>query len=296
MRKATFLFLAVGALLAACEKEVVGVKLPGSERQLVVNCLISPDDQYITAFVARSRPVFGDRDLADTLVEDATVTLSDGTLTIQLLYDDSQQAYLYEPAAGSSPLFTIVPGRSYTLGVTTPRGEAATAACTVPAALEVPPTVFADSAREAYHDGYYYRMRMSWPDPPGRVNYYRAAGWLEEVTSQNQDGTSVNWRSAPVDWRAEETISDAGQDGQLLVSPWGNWRGRYSYETSLRTSINAHLLHTDRHYYHYHRSVRRAKQSQANPFAEPVLIYSNVTGGLGVFGAYTRTTAIVRIK
>jgi hypothetical protein len=42
--------------------------------------------------------------------------------------------------------------------------------------------------------------------------------------------------------------------------------------------------------------VRRAVQSQTNPFAEPVLVYSNVTGGLGVFGAFTRTTTSVRIK
>ncbi len=295
MRKAAFLFLAMGVLLAACEKEVVGIKLPGPERQLVVNCLISPDEWYIRVFAARSLPGFGDRNLPDTLVRDAIVALSDGTLTIQLLYDESHKAYVYEPWVRSTPRFTIVPGRSYALRVTTPRGEVATAACTVPAALEVPITVFPDSAWDTYRNGYYYRMRMSWPDPPGQVNYYRVGGWQEKVTSLYQDGTPANMSSSPVDWEAEETISDAGQDGQRLISPRGNWR-RWPLDSSIQLSLHAQLLHVDEHYYKYHRSLRRTIQSQANPFAEPVLIYSNVTGGLGVFAAYTESTVRVKLK
>jgi hypothetical protein len=159
----------------------------------------------------------------------------------------------------------------------------------------VPIEVFADSARYASSQQFYYRMRMSWSDPTGSGNFYRISSELEEVTSLLFDGTPGSKSVSPADWEAQETISDQGQDGQLLVSPRGNWR-RFSSETSLCTTIHAHLLHTDEHYYNYYRSVRRAKQRQANPFAEPVLIYSNVTGGLGVFGAYTRTTTSVRIK
>ncbi len=96
-------------------------------------------------------------------------------------------------------------------------------------------------------------------------------------------------------WEDEEEISDQGQDGRQLISPRGNLQ-RYSPEPTLSVSIYAHLLHTDPHYYHYHRSIHRAKRSQANPLAEPVLIYSNITGGLGVFGAFTGTIASVKIK
>jgi hypothetical protein len=60
--------------------------------------------------------------------------------------------------------------------------------------------------------------------------------------------------------------------------------------------LQASLLHTDRHYYQYHLSVRGASRSQDNPFAEPTLIYSNVTGGLGIFAAYNRTAFAMQLK
>lgn len=64
----------------------------------------------------------------------------------------------------------------------------------------------------------------------------------------------------------------------------------------LDITLHAYLLHTDEHYFLYHRSVRNASYSQDNPFAEPVLVYTNVEGGLGVFAAYNRTTQVVKLK
>jgi len=289
------LLVALGVLLGACRKEVEGFDLPESDAKLVVHCFISPHDEYLTASVTRSAPVLGAGSPADTLVEDATVTLSDGVRSVLLPYDKDQNAYVYQVRADRGGDLEIKSGTSYRLQVTTPRGETAMATCTVPGELNLPVTVFPDSAWDASFQKYYYRMRMSWPDPPGQGNFYRIRGELEVVTSLYYDGTPASTSISPADWEAGETISDEGQDGQQLNSPRGNWR-RFSSETSLRTTVDAHLLHTDEHYYYYHRSVRRALQSQTNPFAEPVPVYSNVTGGLGAFGAYTRTTTSVRIN
>jgi hypothetical protein len=99
----------------------------------------------------------------------------------------------------------------------------------------------------------------------------------------------------PAEWEAAEWVSDEDRDGGLLVSPRGNCHVN-GWKPFISCSLYASVLHTDVHYYRYHASVRRAGQSRANPFAEPVLVYSNVTGGLGVFGAYTRTTTSVRIN
>lgn len=289
------LLVALGVLLGACRKEVEGFGLPESDAKLVVHCFISPQDEYLTASVTRSAPILGAGNPADTLVEDAAVTLSDGVRSVLLPYDKDHKAYVYQVRADREGDLKIKSGTSYRLQVTTPRGETATATCTVPGELNLPVTLSADSAWDAYTQQYYYRMRVSWPDPPGQVNYYRVAGWKEEVIRVSADGTPTGIGHSPAQWEAEETISDQGQDGLRLVSPRAHWRGS-GFQSLLRTSLNASLLHTDPHYYHYHRAVRRAGQSQANPFAEPALVYSNVTGGLGVFGAYTRTTTAVRIK
>ncbi|HEX8530063.1 MAG TPA: DUF4249 domain-containing protein [Cytophagales bacterium] len=279
----------LGFLLGACRKEVEGFVLPESDAKLVVHCFISPDDPYLTASVSRSRSVFANQSPADTLVRDATVTLSDGVNAIRLPYDTSWQAYVYMMRHTPNDSFPIKSETTYALRVTTPRGEVVTASCAVPAALDVPITIYPDSVWDAYYQQYYYRMRMSWPDPPGQDNLYRVAGWSEEKIS------SSSMVVPPARWEAAAEISDQGLDGRQLMSPWGVMQ-RYSTDPTLGVTIYARLLHTDPHYYRYHRSVYLAKQSQANPFAEPVLIYSNITGGLGAFGAYTETTTSVRVK
>jgi hypothetical protein len=264
MRKAAFLFTALGVPLAACEKEVVGIGLPEGEGKLVIQCFMSPQDERLTAFVSRSRPVWSPSIPADTLVTNATVTLSNGVRTIRLPYSGySGEYYYYQKDALNTP-FDIIPGDSYMLKVTTPRGEVATALCTVPAALNIPITVSTDSAWDAYNQRYYYRMRVSWSDPPGRGNYYRVAGWQEEVTSFYQDGTPADRYTSPVDWEADETISDAGQDNQQLTSPCGNWL-RFGSGLSPPIFIHASLLHTDEHYYRNHCSLRRARPKPDQP-------------------------------
>lgn len=103
--------------------------------------------------------------------------------------------------------------------------------------------------------------------------------------------------------------SDLNQDGQSVTSPKGiipNYLN-YTYFDSLSNgyyggnvpitkrpvSVNGMLLHVDKNYYDYHRTLQQQNDIDGNPFAEPVLISTNIEGGLGCFGAYNRTTKTV---
>jgi hypothetical protein len=55
-------------------------------------------------------------------------------------------------------------------------------------------------------------------------------------------------------------------------------------------NIRIGLLNVDEHYYRYHTTLRL--YSGDDPFSEPAPIYSNIVGGLGVFGAYNKTTVV----
>jgi hypothetical protein len=107
VKRTTLLSLlpALGFLLGACEKEVVGIRVPTGNEKLAVHCFISPQDEYITAFVSRTRGVYESKNPADTLVRDATVNLSDDVQTIRLLYDESHKAYLYGHRGHGSQAF-----------------------------------------------------------------------------------------------------------------------------------------------------------------------------------------------
>ncbi|MDX5319932.1 MAG: DUF4249 family protein, partial [Bacteroidota bacterium] len=48
------------------------------------------------------------------------------------------------------------------------------------------------------------------------------------------------------------------------------------------------LMSLDEHLYKYQTTFDAAESAQDNPFAEPVIIYSNIEGGIGIFGGLNR--------
>ncbi|CAA9212959.1 MAG: hypothetical protein AVDCRST_MAG56-10 [uncultured Cytophagales bacterium] len=283
------LLLALVCLLAACEKEVTSLKLPGADSQLVVNAFISPQDTVLEVAVYESKPVVGERPgSASDIIRDATVTLSDGEKTVVLpLLDPTpdlrRTSYRTRPEA-----LPIEAGKTYYLQVSTPDGRLVTAQCTVPAA---PPAtqIRLDSVVRTLENGAAFRNytgTLYWQDLAGEENFYRVDADLKRVRVDNWSGKLLeDWQS--VNWSPDKAtfFSDARLDGAQFSSPEINF-SMHDYFRS--TTLYAYLLHTDRAYFEYHRTLRA--NADSNPFAEPVLLYSNVAGGLGVFAAYNRTT------
>jgi hypothetical protein len=56
------------------------------------------------------------------------------------------------------------------------------------------------------------------------------------------------------------------------------------------------LLATDEPYYRYHDAIQRQDRAGDNPFAEPVLIPTNIQNGLGCFAAFNQSSMTVRVK
>lgn len=276
-------------LLGACEKEVTGIQLPESNSKLVVTSFISPQDTLVRVDVARSRPALGTRTDLTPFVQDALVTLSDGDRTINLPYK-GLTAY-----AVDSQSFPVVAGRTYTLRVSVPGGESVEATCTVPEALSLP-VLALDSISQAERVWKQYVVRLNWADPAGADNYYRVAAEVtREFTLKPGETPPRGPRDYPVSWEGDELIEDKEQDGTALFSPKGTFIAALSTDTA-KVSLHAHVLHTDRNYFQYHRSIYAAARTDGNPFAEPVLVYSNITGGLGVFAAYNRATVLMKLR
>jgi len=288
------LLLALVCLLAACEKEVTSIQLPGAESQLVVNAFISPQDTILEVAVFESKPVIGERPGSVTdLIRDATVTLSDGQKTIVFPLVNPTQ-YLAGTAYRARPeAFPIEAGKTYFLQASTPDGRLVTAQCTVPAAPPVPQMRF-DSVVTTLENGVTsrnYTGALHWQDPAGEENFYRVDADLKRGRLDNRGELFEEWQ--PVYWGPDKAtaFSDARLDGAQFSSPETSF---FVNDYFRSTTFYAHLLHTDRAYFEYHRTLRANLDS--NPFAEPVLLYSNVAGGLGVFVAFNRTTLEVRVK
>jgi hypothetical protein len=296
--------------LMACEslkQEVDPDLLTTEPEKLVVACFISPQDTILTAEVSLSTPVLGERANYDTRVTNATITLSDGVNSV--VFDRRNGKYPGQFYFGADPKkFPIVSGQRYTLTVQIPDGRKVEAVCTVPKPV-IPSDIVLDSVQivENGSSGKDYFVRLHWQDPAGGENYYRYAGMFyylqRDFNSPNLPET--NWPGYLIDFRPNndnrDLVDDQQHDGEILSSARGFMRFYGFSEQTLgqrvqRLKCVIDLLHTDANYYHYHEAVQRNNESGNNPFAEPVLIPTNIQGGLGCFGAYNRSTMAVMLK
>ncbi|TAL57825.1 MAG: DUF4249 domain-containing protein [Bacteroidetes bacterium] len=270
----TTLFLPLGIfLLAGCEKTVDNIKLPTTAPKLVVGCFISPQDSWITVTLTRSNPIFGPgHNNTNTLpVEDASVIISDGTNTASIPFNSLSQQYEMQTST-----FPIISGQTYSLTVSTPTGENVSANCTVPASIISALTVdFTDTASNLK------KTTVKWQDIPNEINYYRVVGQIVSIYTPSPGDTIFNDMYSISNATA---YNDHEKDGNEL---YAKLEGSY-YEGSEYSLVayDFYLLHIDGEYYNYQNSLDH--YTYGDPFSEPIPLYTNIRGGLGVFAAYQK--------
>ena len=286
-------------------QEVDPGNVPTSEAKLVIHSYISPQDTILAVVVEAPRAVLGQQTdyFTRASIANATVDLSDGTRTVRLPYLSKEGLYHTNPRN-----LPIVAGRTYTLTVSAPNYPTATAQCTVPAQV-VPTEIRIDST---YQNNFDQRQlttvgRLVWQDPGGQANYYRVTGVSSKTVitkisprpnTAPRDTMITQINSLQFDEPTIALANDKGRDGERFVSPSG-YPINYNFgqsERLLSQRFTMTLLATDESYYRYHDAIQRQDRAGDNPFAEPVLIPTNIQNGLGCFGAFNQSSMTVRVK
>jgi hypothetical protein len=284
MRKLT-LFLLINCLLSACssffEKEVEDPNLQIS-RKLLVQAFICPQDTLLTVevrYVVPSVGIFPESQTYNDDVEDADVKLSDGTKTVQLRYERFKNFSI--PA---DSLF-IAPGGTFSLTVTTPDGKKAEATCIVPeSGVEVSSIVIRQVSDDPEEDR---NKVVSFEDIAGETNYYSVLSVLTQKSPDFPNFRAINERKI-------YGLTDNNADGKTVVTPpmtvfvTNNSPGFGGTTETGFLFVN----NTDINYYLFHQSL--INQTFDTPFAEPVPIFTNIKGGVGIFAGYFRTRITVR--
>lgn len=281
-------------LLLSCEsliKEIDPSFLPETDSKLVVACFISPQDTVLAAKVTETKLLIGTTgDIKDDITN-ATVSLSDGSKTIQLIYNAKLGYYRALPTN-----LPILVGKTYTITVSTPDGRKVSASTTVPVhtdikEVRIDSTTINESQRGNNVINKSYDVKVIWQDKTGESNYYRAISEYGMIfylpDPKNNKNIIPTQVITLIDLR---TLDDKGTDGQLL-SLSRDYQPTFASGTGIKgrlDKIRVGLFQTDIHYYNYHTSLRRQRENN-NPFAEPVLLYTNINGGFGCFGAYNAT-------
>lgn len=309
--------LALLLLVAVGCESTVDVDVPEHEPQLVVNSLFANDQRWIVE-VSRSTGAFerADLDAPRFTVDDATVTVTtpDGA-PAELSYTDTLS---YEqliggrlPVAGA---YTVLdqrpaPGQPYTVRVEADGFAPVEATSRIPTPIEATVSSAARRVPDPFVDPPTVEQErtitLRIPDPPGEDNYY----WVRiaqigrvssrEVRFTTRDRSITSDAPTELDDNGEVTLSrahfaDALFDGRTheidlvveeFVSP-------DSEDSPLPYFIvEFGVLSED--LYDYLVSVRTFDETDENPFAEPVNLFSNVEPGYGLVAGRHLQTFIV---
>ncbi len=260
-------------LVIACEKEAK-VKLPETKPLPVMYSYICPDDTVIRLKLMSSSPLYTTNQV-DVLaaVPNGDVRISGSQGTAQLIFNANTQYYEL-----STSSFPIIAGQFYKMTVTTSNGDVATAETQVPVTSVPINAVTVETMSDNYQTS--DRIKVSFSDEPGRTNYYRIEALYSYVSTSQMDTLSS-------DTRINELYSDINNDGANT-----SLAGRFYQEVDNSQYYSAEyydvfLYNCSSSYYSFHKSLKN--YSGSDPFSEPTLIYTNVHGGFGCFGAYTRS-------
>jgi hypothetical protein len=297
-------------IVSGCEtlrNEVSPDQVKGAKPTLVVTCFLAPQDLVLAAKVSRTRPVFESQagTAPNSNIIDATVSLSQGSRSVQLRYDATLGFYRADVKT-----LPIVAGNTYQLSVRTSAKEQATGTCTIPMPVTITGTTFdslTDSQSGKASTRYFVRAR--WHDPAGQANYYQVTGLFRYVKNYAKDDRSATLppkeevSTLRFDTIEGALMNDESKGGSAMVSQPAYLVGlttstpqRSGFRTQYKVAtVILNLLHTSAAYYQYQDAIIRQAQVAGNPFAEPVSVPSNIQGALGCFGAYNRSTAAVRL-
>lgn len=290
-------------VLTGCQQslreEVTPQALNGAGK-LVVTGFISPQDTILIVSVTRSQAIAERGTSPGSAVTNATVTLSDGGSSVGLLFNAKRQRY--EADARKWPVSS---GRTYALLVQSPDGQRVSGSCTVPQPVALR-RVRLDSSAAADGSKRFF-ARYTWQDTPGSKGQFQTTGTFVFVkgcaTCREEALAARKVESVPVSFGSPTTlngwISGETTSGSLLETKGnltttdskGSFGGNYRHAT-----VKATLFHVEEAYARYHQAVERATSTEVTPFSEPVLIPTNLQGGLGCFAAYDRSDLTVLLK
>jgi hypothetical protein len=254
---------------------ISNVEVPPSEPKIVVTGFLSPDDDTIKIIVRKSRALYVQSQGWENqfpIVNNATVTLSDGASSVILPFDS--QSACYKILSSSMP---VIPGKTYFLEVTTPEGHKATSSCVVPERIGngIVSEIEITSIDTINQYGSAMKVSFRFRDIPGNGNFYRISA-----------GAFINYEYFTEPYfqeigfeRGENFVTDKNKEDNYF-----NFRTHeiYLYDSE-NIALYISLMLTDENYYNYHKSIYSFEGD--NPFSEPTPVFTNINGGLGVFGA-----------
>lgn len=264
-----FILSGIAIFLSGCDSMISDVEVPDSDPKLVITGFLSPADDSVSIIVSKSRPLYeptpGYENQFPT-VNNAIVVITDGLNNITLPFNPASGKY-----QASTTAFPIRPGISYSLSVITPDGYIASADCTIPEGIAPDIEITGIDTLNEYGT-VSRKVSFKFRDLPGQGQFYGVA-----AGNFYGDGYAYTYFTEIGFERGEPFVSDKNREEEFfLFKTWDIYE-----DNEPGNSLYISIAITDENYYKYHKSVNSFEGD--NPFSEPTPVFSNITGGLGIF-------------
>lgn len=291
----------------SCERELE-YDLRAANPRLVVNSIFGQDSLFRIEVSTTAQPGEGSQILS---LHDAKIFLTEDGLALSDFVLDSAKTQATYMNEGDRPVertlyfkrteFSKVhAGRDYDITVSHPGYETAEATAKIPRAARVEYHPERSSTNLLLDGRDLMEVRFSIVDD-GLPHYYAI-----ELVTENNSGARRN-----IEFYSFETAFNANLANSGDVSGEGVWydtrEGVYFPNNQFQGSakefsifldseylsgkelINLRVVSMSSDFYHFAVSYQQQRQNVGNPFAEPVVVHSNIQNGAGIFAGYAVT-------
>jgi len=310
MKKIILLELITILILAACEK-VVPVNVPKKEPKLVISAWLNKD-KAIEVKVRKSlhileTPSIGPQIQEAYTVKDAKPVVFENNISIDTLVYN-QQEFTYK----SPRNVKIRDGYNYSIKVTAPGFKEVTGQTIVPVQSTIAGLSRVRHARRNSDGEELDDVTIKLDDPAG-TNYYLVRLFPASYNSMNPEFPIDCVSSTDKDLEAVsedgDPLGNSCLDGNSLLMKDVNFNGR---QKQLKLSVASYMLNDIKYpnkppsrpyvkvyqvtedYFKYVKSLSAYQNSNDNPFAEPINVYTNIANGYGIFSAHTVAVDTIR--
>jgi hypothetical protein len=303
MKKYLFIiFIFTIILNTGCEKFtkglVVDLEIPEHEPVLTPYCFINDADSTVMVIVQKSQGALENSEIA--FIENATVELyKNGTLWNTIPYNDSDTAQnngVYEFPMNDA-FANEGYGDSYELRISAPDFEPTSATQVMPVPIQIEAIQFIENGGVNTFGEASDNMKITFTDPVNEENYYKIQVKSQYLAINKDDddttGPNDSYYIEPLTsslglesgYGNSLILSDKLFNGQSQTIDLGIYRNIFilGIEVDWEVNFEVTLLSITRDEYLYQKSLVTYSNSSFSLFAEPTLIHTNTSSGLGVF-------------
>lgn len=298
------------ATFLGCEKDLE-YDIATSQPRLVVNSLFARDSLFRIEVSVSATPGQGDQILS---LKNASIALLENNNQVDDFVLDS---FLAAPInLGGIPNASLAPtklffhrstntiaktGAVYAIKVDYPGYNEVFAQTTVPRQLPARKIDLPFDAAISVNGRQLNQLSFEIDDDGGKANYF-AVELLAFEPGRQQNFQKIEFFSAEKAFSENLTVVDGQHSEGVFYQPEngvffsnGKFQGlkkRFDLYvdpayTQPGYSLTLRLMTLSPEFYHFATSYQKQRSTSGNPFAEPAQVYSNVIGGLGIFGGYS---------